>query len=90
MRYWWERATKVEMWQLEGLRSRGGGGGQHVWGSRNILVRELVPAPDTMMEQGMSNNSSNGSGTGSLMALINFLIRALANPPALVGFDWYR
>ena len=38
-----ERATKVQMWQLEGLRSRGGGGGQHVWGSRNIRVGELVP-----------------------------------------------
>ena len=47
-------------------------------------------APDTMMEQAMSNKSSNGSGTRSLMPLIYFLIRALAIPPVLVGLDWYR
>ena len=40
MRYWGERATKVEMWRLEGLRSRAK---KHVWGSRNICVGELVP-----------------------------------------------
>ena len=71
MRYWEERATKVEMWQLEGLRSGGGSMSgaveTSVWGS-------WFPdsAPDTMMEQGMSNKSSNGSGTRSLMLLINF------------------
>ena len=46
--------------------------------------------PDTMMEQGMSNKSSNGSGTRSLMLLIIFLIRALAIPPVLVRLNWYR
>ena len=44
----------------------------------------------TMMEQGMSNKSSNGSGTRSLMLLIHFLMRALAIPPLLVGLGCYR
>ena len=44
MRYWGERATKVEMWQLEGLRSVGG--------SRNIRVGELVPRLSTRHDDG--------------------------------------
>ena len=47
-------------------------------------------APDMMMEQGMSNKSSNRSRTRWLMLLINFLIRALAISPVFVGLDWYR
>ena len=77
------------VWQLEGLRSGGGSmtGAVEtsVWGSWSP-----DSAPDTMMEQGMSKKSSNESGTLSLMLLINFLIRALAIPPVLVGLDWYR
>ena len=49
-------------------------GGQRVWGSPNMRVGELVPrlSTDTMMEQGMSNKSSNGSRTRSLMLLKKF------------------
>ena len=79
------------MWQLEGLQSGGGGGSMYgavetsVWGSWSP-----DSAPDTMMEQGMSNKSSNGSGTPSLTLLTNSIIRALAIPLVLVGLDWYR
>ena len=47
-------------------------------------------APDTMTEHGISNQSSNGSGTRFCMQLINFLIRAPASPPVLHGLDRYR
>ena len=43
-RYWGERATKVEMLQLEGWRS---GGGEHVGGGGDIRVRELVARLNT-------------------------------------------
>ena len=89
MRYWGERATNVEMWQLEGLQSRAGSMSgaveTSVWGSWSP-----DSAPDTMTEQGMSNKPSNGSGTRSLIVLIIFLMRALANPPVLEGLDGYR
>ena len=44
-------------------------------------------APDTMTEHGISNKSSNGSGTRAFMELITFLIRAPASPPVLEGLD---
>ena len=44
MRYWGVRATKVEMWQLEGWRSRGG---STLGGGGDIRVRELVPRLST-------------------------------------------
>ena len=52
--------------------------------------RSPDPAPDTMTEHGISNKSSNGSGTRSCINSINFLIQAPASPPVLEGLDWYR
>ena len=88
MRYWGDRATKVEMWQLEGWRSRGGSMSGAV---ETSVCGSWSPdaAPDTMTQHGISNKSSNGCGTRSYMDLINFLIRAPASPPVLEGLDWY-
>ena len=47
-------------------------------------------APDTMTKHGITNKSSNGSGTRPCMELIKFLRRAPASPPVLEGLDCYR
>ena len=67
-------------------------GGRHVWGSRNILVGELVPRLSTQHDDGTRHvkQALKRIRARSLMLLINFLIRALANPPVLEGLDWYR
>ena len=50
MRYWGERTTKVEMWQLEGLRSRGGSMSWAV--ETSVWGPELVPRLITRHDDG--------------------------------------
>ena len=78
------------MWQLEGWPSGGGGGMSGAVETSVCGSWSPDSAPNTMTEHGISNKSSNGSGTRSCMELINFLIRAPASPPVLEGLDWYR
>ena len=67
-------------------------GGQHVWGSRNIRVGELVPRLSTRHNDGTRHvkQAFKRIASRSLMLLITFLIRAPANPPFLEDLDWYR